>query len=192
MSARFNRSGSAIAGLCLLILIGAACNDDPPGGGFIPAPPVIGGGAETRPGIDGSWEFMLGTGADSCGIEFFPATAEGVLQVTQTDGDTAFGVVNECGTVVTLGTGTAERSGVITFTYEETFEATATCTLALRTEATGTIDVSAGTITGSYTTDVEPRDGFQDCSTTFPCALSGTFTATTCPPAACEFMVCGI
>ena len=193
MFARSKRSGSAIAGLCLLIiLVGTACNDDDPAGGVTPASPAVGGRIDIAPDVDGAWEFTLGPGADSCGIEFFPVTPEGVFQVTQADIDTAFGVINECGTVVANGAGTSDPSGVVTFTSEETYRASATCFLTLTTVATGTIDSPGQVIIGSYTIDVEPRDAFQDCSATFPCALSGPFTATSCPPATCEFTVCGI
>ncbi len=190
---RFNRSGSAIAGLCLLIiLIGTACNDDDPARPFISASPDGLGRIGTAADVGGAWEFSLGAGADSCGIEFFPVTPDGVFQVTQAGTDTAFGVINECGTVVAQGTGTSDSSRVVTFSYEETYQAAANCILTLATVATGTIDVSSGVITGSYTIDVDSRDDFQDCSATFPCALSGPFTATSCPPADCTFSVCGI
>lgn len=191
--AHSNRSGSAIAGLCLLIiLIGTACNHDDPGGGVIPTSPVIGGRIDGTPDVDGAWEFTLSPGTDSCGIEFFPVTPAGVFQVTQVNTDTAFGVINECGTVVAPGKGTSDPSGIVTFVWEEIYQASATCFLMLTTAATGTIDTPGQMITGSYTTDVEPRDNSQDCSTTFPCSLSGAFTATSCPPATCEFSVCGI
>ncbi len=193
VSARFNHSGSVIAGLCLLIiLIGTACNDDDPARPFISASPDGLGRIGTAADVGGAWEFSLGAGADSCGIEFFPVTPDGVFQVTQAGTGTAFGVINECGTDVAQGTGTSNSSRVVTFSYEETYQAAANCILTLRMEAIGTIDVSSGVITGSYTTDVEPRDDFQDCSVTFPCALSGPFAATSCPPATCTFSVCGI
>ena len=193
MFARFNGSGSVITGLCLLIiLIGTACNDDDPSVRINPASPAIGGHFAAAPDVDGAWEFTLAPGADSCGIELFPVTPEGVFQVIQADIDMAFGVVNECGTVIAHGEGTSDPSGVVTYTYEESYRAAANCILTLTTVATGTINSPGQVITGSYTLDVDPRDDFQDCSATFPCALSGSFTATSCPPATCTFSVCGV
>ncbi len=193
MFARFRRLGPGVSGLCvLLFVLSSGCSDEGPAGGATPAPNVIGGFVKTTPGIAGPWSFTLSPGTDTCGIEFFPVTDEGVLRLTQTGGRTAFAVVDRCGAVVAHGEGVIEPSGVATFPWEQTFVVSGSCSLTLSTEAAGTSDPAGREIFGSYTLTVSPVNEFQSCGPTFPCTLTGAFAAQSCPPADCRAVTCGI
>lgn len=145
---------------------------------------------QKAPDLAGSWEFSLTTGADGCGIEFFPKTLAGALQVSQADTKIVFTVSSPCGATVATGAGTVGYDGVATFTWAEEFDAGETCRLTLRTAAAGAADAAAQTLTGTFILTVEPSDEDQSCSATFPCEIGGAFAAARCPSAGCEFAPC--
>jgi hypothetical protein len=169
----------------------SGCSDDDPQGGAPQIPNALGAFLERAPDISGTWQFTSMVGVDGCGIELFPVTDEGVYQIDQADTETGFLMFDTCGTLVSQGGGTISPQNVATFSYEETFFVSGTCTLTLATEVTGISDDIGQEINGSYTLTASSIDANQDCGSTYPCDVSGPFTAQACPPASCEFLSCG-
>jgi len=183
-----NRLALGLAGLVVLL---AACTGDKYQETVLTGPNPLVGLLEQAPDLSGSWEFALTTVTDACGIELFPQTGAGVVQVSQAATETVFTVLSPCGTTVTTGAGTVGHDGVATFTWTESFATGETCRLTLTTVAAGAADAAAQTLTGSFTLTVEPADADQSCSATFPCALTGSFAAERCPDGGCGFAGCG-
>ena len=177
--------------LAVIVLLFAACTGDKYQDTVASGPSTLIGLLEQAPDLSGSWEYALTTTVDECGIEFFPPTATGALQVSQAGTEIVFTLLGPCGTAVTTGAGTVDPGGVASFTWEETFAAGEHCRLSLTTVAAGAADAAAQTLTGSFTLTVEPADDDQSCSPTFPCLLEGSFAAERCPSGDCEFVACG-
>ncbi len=183
------RTRFALAISSVVVLL-SACTGDKDQDTVASGPTHLLGLLEQAPDLSGSWEFDLTIGADACGIELFPQTGAGAVQVSQAGTEIVFTVLSPCGTRVATGVGTVGPNGVATFTWEEDFAAGETCRLTLTTVAAGTADAAAQTLTGSFTLTVEPADEDQSCSATFPCAIAGSFAAERCPSGGCEFAVC--
>jgi hypothetical protein len=178
----------ALALVCLAACL-CGCNRSGDAKEFSPTTTAfLTGTSSVPPDLQGTWLVQSTPLASRCGplnILFVSQTVLTVGPMSQNGFD--FTLADSCGRPVPGGKGTVDLSGHVTLNSNANRRLTATCQLKLAQKRLGAVESPPNLFSGTDVLTVSNSDqaGLDDCAATLPCRVSGTFTATRCPPAGC-------
>jgi hypothetical protein len=171
----------------VLCLAAVACSDDD-AKDFTPGPgEILTGTVMVPPSVDGSWVLRSVPVLGGCGALNAIYQTETVLTIVQAGNALEFTLTDGCGRPVPGGVGRVDPARAVELITEIDRGLTATCTLTLKQERIGIVEIPANEFSGSDVLTIAGSDvpGSDDCDPSLPCSVSGTFTATRCPRSGC-------